>query len=363
MTTHLETISAFAANMKAYPVAAAILTLVLFALLAKITVSITQRVIRKIYGEDNQKFRDKLTHILRIPTWTILLLLGFITLTRWLNPLPQYQYVFLGLLKTLILLVFLISFSKFMTALFSLWHKARDLDDTILNQIEGFGKVLTFGISLAFLLAIWQVDLAPVLASAGVLGIVVAIAAQDSLSNLFAGISLFLDRPFKVGDYVVLDTGERGEVIWLGMRSTRLLTRGNVQVTVPNSIMAGTKIVNESAPNPRYRVSVKVGVAYGSDLEHVENTLLSVAKSNPTISSFPDPRVRFRNFGESSLNLELLCWAIQPKNRGIIVHQLSKAIYKVFKDENILIPFPQHDVHVHHLSTEGSGTVHTKRSE
>ena len=139
--------------------------------------------------------------------------------------------------------------------------------------------------------------------------------------------------------------------------ASAILTRDDVQITVPNKIMAGTKIINESAPDPRYRIRIKVGVAYGTDIDHVENTLLEIAKGNLKISSFPEPRVRFRVFGDFSLNFELLCWARQPVDRGVVMHQLNKSIYKTFQEKKITIPFPQRDVHLHSSAPAGTGPI------
>ena len=343
------TISAFLSNMKSYPVAAAIVIVVLFTVIARTTFWLAKRVINSAFASRNHKIQDKLIVIVRPPIWISILMLGLIVITRWLNPLPHYQFAVVGVLRTTILLVFIFSLNRLMNALFSLWRETRDDDDPVLNQIEGLGKTFTLIAGLAILLAIWQVDLAPLLASAGIISIVIAIAAQDALANFFGGISLFVDRPFKVGDYIVLESGERGEVIWIGMRSTRFRTRDDVQITVPNKMMASTKIINESAPNHRYRIRIKVGVAYGTDIDIVEDILLEVTKKNPKISSFPAPRVRFRKFGDSSLDVELLCWAIQPQDRGIVVHQLCKAIYENFSEKNITIPFPQREIHLHQL--------------
>ncbi|MCP4574912.1 MAG: mechanosensitive ion channel, partial [Deltaproteobacteria bacterium] len=100
-------------------------------------------------------------------------------------------------------------------------------------------------------------------ASAGVVGLAVALAARETLANFFGGVSLLTDKPFKVGDYIVLDSGERGEVRKVGMRSTRILTRDDILITIPNSLITNLKITNQSAPRPSFRVRLKVGVAYG----------------------------------------------------------------------------------------------------
>ena len=186
-----------------------------------------------------------------------------------------------------------------------------------------------------------------VFASAGIVGLGVALAARETLANFFGGVSIFMDRPFKSGDYIVLDSGERGQVVEVGLRSTLMLTRDDIQISIPNSLMTNTKVINESAPHPRYRVRIKVGVAYGTDVDRVEETLLTLAGNNNLVAFVPEPRVRFRNFGDSALEFELLCWAHRPEDRGRLIHQLNHQIYKAFEAADIHIPFPQRDVHLH----------------
>jgi small-conductance mechanosensitive channel len=197
------------------------------------------------------------------------------------------------------------------------------------------------------ILSIWQINITPLLASAGIAGIAIAIAAKDTLANFFGGISVFIDRPYKIGDYVDLDSGERGEVVEIGIRSTRMKTRDDILVTIPNSIIANSKIINESAPIPHFRVRIPIGVSYGSDIDLVEKTLLETAADNSNVQTEPAPRVRFREFGDSALLFELLCWAKEPALRGLTIHELNSAIYKNFNESGITIPFPQRDVHLY----------------
>ena len=192
-----------------------------------------------------------------------------------------------------------------------------------------------------------------VFASAGIAGFAVAMAAKDSLSNLFGGVTIFLDRPFQTGDYIVLDDNERGEVVQIGLRSTRIKTRDDVMITIPNSIITNTKIVNQSSPEPMFRVRIKLGVAYGSDIKQVETILIGQVRSNPLAAQHPDPRVRFRNFGDSALEFELLCWAKRPHDRGKLMHELNTSIYNAFAEAGIQIPFPQRDVYIRSLPEDG----------
>ncbi len=213
-----------------------------------------------------------------------------------------------------------------------------------------FDLVMTIFIALIgayALLQVWRIDATAWLASAGVIGIAVGFAARDTLANLFAGFFIIADAPYKLGDYVVLDAGERGEVTKVGIRSTRLLTRDDVEITIPNSVIANSKIVNESGGRwEKYRIRLKVGVAYGSDTKLVVQVLEKIAKDHAIVCKEPFPRVRMRGFGDSSLNFELLCWVEQPVLRGRVTHELYMAICDAFSLNNIEIPFPQRDIWV-----------------
>jgi len=208
-------------------------------------------------------------------------------------------------------------------------------------------KMLAVGMGAYVFLLIWGINPTAWLASAGVIGIAVGFAAKDSLANLFSGIFIVADAPYKIGDYIVLDTGERGKVTTLGIRSTRLLTRDDVEVTIPNAVIANAKIINESGgPWVKHRIRVPVGVAYGSDVDEVCSVLEETANSHPEVVKQPAPRVRMRAFGTSSLDFELLAWIDHPEKRGRIRHDLLKNVYKDFKQNGIEIPFPQTDIHL-----------------
>lgn len=185
-----------------------------------------------------------------------------------------------------------------------------------------------------------------VITGLGIGGLAVALAGREALSNIIGTVMIILDRPFKLGDYIVLSEGERGEVAEVGLRSTRIRTRDDILISIPNSVIANAKMINESAPVSICRIRIKVGVAYGSDLEKVEQILLTVAEQNETVLPHPAPRMRFWRFGDSSLELELLCWIDPPELQGPTIHQLNWAIYEEFQRQGIEIPFPQRDVHV-----------------
>ncbi len=196
-------------------------------------------------------------------------------------------------------------------------------------------------------LYIWEIDVTPLLAGAGIAGIAVGFAAKDTVANFFGGVALYFDDTYRVGDFVELDSGETGTVVKVGVRSTTLLTRDEVLVTVPNSVLNATKVINQSAPSRRRRIRVPVGVAYGTDLDDLEALLVDIALAENLVLDSPKPRCRFRRFGDSALEYELLCWVASPTRRAKATHRLNRAIHDRFAEAGIDIPYPRRDVTVH----------------
>jgi len=198
---------------------------------------------------------------------------------------------------------------------------------------------------------IWGINPVGLLASAGIVGIAVGFAAKDTLANLFSGVFILADRPYKLGDYVNLDGGERGKVTHIGIRSTRILTNDDIEVTIPNGVIGNEKIVNENGGTyHKRRVRINVQCAYSADLEKVEEVLLAVGNAEPRVCDYPATRVRYRSFGASGIDLQLSVWIEEPKDRGGVTHVLIKAIHKAFKENNIEIPYP----HMTLLKSEAS---------
>jgi small-conductance mechanosensitive channel len=197
------------------------------------------------------------------------------------------------------------------------------------------------------ILLAWDVNVTGLVASAGIVGLALSFAAQDTLGNLFAGVAILVDQPYRIDDYIVLDSGERGRVTHIGLRSTRLLTRDDEEISIPNGIMGRAKIVNESGgPHVKYRLRVPIGVAYGSDIDQVMACLLRISADHPNVCRDPEPRIRLRTFGQSSIDFELLVWIAEPALRGLVLHEMNCEIYRSFAREGITIPFPQRDVYI-----------------
>jgi small-conductance mechanosensitive channel len=209
--------------------------------------------------------------------------------------------------------------------------------------------------TVAALLRLYNIDITPLLGAAGVAGIAIGFAAKDTVANFFGGIALYFDDTYKLGDYIVLDSGEAGTVVEVGIRSTTLMTRDEVLVTVPNSALNAAKIINESAPQRRRRIRVPIGVAYGTDVDGFEGLVVGIAEEEALVLDSPKPRMRFRRFGDSALEYELLCWVASPTRRARATHELNRAIYKELATRGIEIPYPKRDLTV----TRASGGTDT----
>lgn len=244
-------------------------------------------------------------------------------------------------------------------AKFALKHFSRDeakvkvVQPHTLPLFQNMAVIVIYGAAIYFIFVAWDIDVSAWIASAGILGLALSFAAKDTLANLFAGVFILADTPYKIGDFIVLDSGERGKVTHIGIRSTRILTRSDVEVTIPNAIMGNTKVINETAgPSSKYRLRIKIGVAYGSDIAQVRAALLKAAATIEKVEETPEARVRFRTFGDSSLDFELLCWVSEPVLRGQVSDILNEAIYNEFNAQGIDIPFPQRDVNLRQIPSE-----------
>jgi len=230
--------------------------------------------------------------------------------------------------------------------------KQRLVQPQTLPLFDNLSKLLIVAVAGYVMFQIWGIDMTAWVASAGIMGLAVSFAAKDTLANLFSGVFILADSPYKIGDYIVLDDGQRGKVRHIGLRSTRLTTRDDVEVTVPNSIMGNSKVTNQSGgPNPKFRIRVKVGVAYGSDTDQIRDILMGIATTEPLVTKTPEPRIRFRAFGDSSLDFELLCWIEDPELRGRTLDKLNDEVYKQFNKNGVEIPFNKQDIYIKEMPT------------
>ena len=218
----------------------------------------------------------------------------------------------------------------------------------ILNLL---GKALIIIIGLLITLDSLNISISPLLATLGIGGLAVALAFKDTLANFFAGLYILADVPIRVGDYIKLEGGPEGYVAEIGWRSTRIRTLPNNIVVIPNAKVSESIITNYFLPERRMALMVNVNVSYQSDPRRVEEILVEEAKKAvgevEGLLADPPPLVRFiPGFGESSLNLTLICQVREFVDQYYVQHELRHRIFERFKKEGVEIPFPQRTVHL-----------------
>ncbi len=256
-----------------------------------------------------------------------------------------------SLMISLAVIFWMRAFMRVSDALLSALARRADdfkwIEPASLPLYEIFTKLALLAGGIYGLMVAWKIDLTAWLASAGILGIAIGFAAKDTLANLFAGIFILADAPYKMGDFIVIESGERGKVTDIGIRSTRILTRDDIEITLPNGLMANSKVINESSgPYVKRRLRVQVGIAYGSDIEKAREAMLAAAGACDLLASNPAPSVRFRSFGESALIFQLRGYINQPVLHGRALDQVCTKVYEALNEAQVTIPFPQRVVHM-----------------
>jgi small-conductance mechanosensitive channel len=334
---------------------AAIIALI-FVLAGKIADLIISRVIGRFARKSSNDFDNRIVDLVHKPVFLTFVLIGLALATRRIDMPDTPSFVTLGILKTIAIFVWYSTFLQLMTLVVRAYSSRRDrkiVQTGMISLLHNVMKIVLAAMAVYFLFLSWNINVTAWVASAGIVGLALSFAAKDTLSNLFAGVSIIMDAPYKEGDYIILESGERGQVTEIGLRSTRILTRDDIEITVPNGIIGNGKIINEAGgPPSQHRIRVSVGIAYGSDLDQVIDVLAKVATDHPEVLTNPEPRVRFRTFGDSGLNFELLSWIANPADRGRVSHELNCAAYKALRSNKIEIPFPQRDIHVRAMPAE-----------
>ena len=326
------------------PIILSVLIILGAVIAAKITDMIFTRIFKRIVNKTQTNFDDRILELLHRPIFYSILFIGFSVAVKTAE-LPNYiDYALVGIFKTSTILIWLFVVMKVL--ILSMEWASQKTSNPLLQQktlplFNNLGKIAIGLFGIYFIFLSWDININGILASAGVLGVVLGLAAKDTVANFFAGIFLMADSPYKEGDYILLDTGERGYVKSMGLRSTRFMTRDDIEITIPNSVIAASKIVNESGgPGEKERVRITLHVAYESDIDDVKALLISIALGNENVLKTPEPRVRFREFADHGLRLQLLFWIHKPEIRGRTVDAVNTEIYKQFSQNNISIPYP-----------------------
>ncbi len=345
-----QTMDIYAIDITSYVVA--ILILAIFFLIAQILRFLSNKTLTTIVNKTKINLDEKAIKILDMPIFYSIVLIGAYQSFMYIGSQSQYAPDFIRIIKTIAIVIWAYSLSGLASLIIlKSGHKISkkkksSLDDELAPILRRLSGIIIYFIGIMFVLKIWNFDITPFLASAGIAGFIIAFAAQDTISHLFGGVSIYFDKPFKIGDRIQLESGEIGDVLDIGMRSTRIKTFDETVIIMPNSRMAGSKIINYNLPEAKIKAKVTIGVSYDSDIDKVKNTLLEIAQNTEDVAKDPAPSVYFSEIGEYSLKFLLITWAENPDKQFDVKTRMNEAIIKRFREEGISIPYPTRDVNL-----------------
>jgi small-conductance mechanosensitive channel len=231
------------------------------------------------------------------------------------------------------------------------------VDDIVFDLLNRFAGVIIFATAAILALDVLGINVMPFIAGAGVAGIAIGFAAKDTLSNLIAGVLLLIDRPFEIGDRIEVWSAPAGSASWgdvvdIGLRATKIRTTDNIIIIIPNNEIMKRDIVNYTIISNQIRVRINIGISYDANTEKAKKAILQVAASADWISKTPAPKVVVRNFGESSVDLQLRVWIDNARKRMDTISYVTDHVKEAFDAEGIEIPYPKRDIHLIQSSKE-----------
>ncbi len=227
------------------------------------------------------------------------------------------------------------------------WAKShKSLHEDVVPLYHNSSRIIIFSVAFFAILQTWNVQIMPIIAGLGIVGIIVGFAMKDSFANIFGGVSLMLDKDFKLNDMIKLDSGDYGKVVDIGLRSTKLRTYEGDILIIPNGVLANVKITNCAQPNFAKKVICEVPVAYGSDPDKIEKLLLDSLKGIKGIHAEINPKVKFEKMSELGLHFELVFFVEHFEYKVTVKTKVMKAIYQHMRKNKIILPIPARNVYM-----------------
>ena len=300
---------------------AAIVTILIFVIIAILFDWFVKVVVHGITDRTSNNIDNQIVTHLHKPIFWWAILTGLALSLRHFNVGKQMLQRFDSTMLTILLFMWTFAVIRISRLILRELSNRRNATGMIRPQtlplFENLSLLVIFIVATYLLFNAWQIDLTAWIASAGIAGIAIGFAAKDTLANLFSGVFILADAPYKVGDTVVLESGERGEITHIGLRSTRLYTTDHAEITLPNALMGNSKVINHSGgTHKRTRIRVPIGVAYGSDIDQVRELLTKIADENEDVCGYPEPRVRFRHFGALQSGPGIIVLDRLPRSQG-----------------------------------------------
>lgn len=278
----------------------------------------------------------------KIIIWAIII--GLYAALPMLHLSPEYHAIAQKALLVLVILSVTFAASSIVSGFIGIYSSEVKGEIFATSIFSILAKIVVMSIGVMIILQTLNISITPLLTALGVGGLAVALALQDTLSNLFAGLNILLAGKLKVGDYVKLENNQEGYITDITWRSTTIRQLSNNFIIIPNSKLATTITTNYHLPETEMSVIVQMGVAYDSDLEKVERVTIEVAREAERvveggIAEF-EPFIRYHTFSDSSINFSVILRVREYVNQYLIKHEFIKMIQKRYREEGIVIPFP-----------------------
>lgn len=309
------------------------------------------KILHRWAGRTDTKVDDIILNSFRVPSvyWCIAIGLYIGIAVSELS--EKYVFCISKTIHIIIILSITIAVANLSGRIFRNYVRKSELPIPTTGLAYGILKGTILVIGFLIILSVLGISITPLITALGVGGLAVALALQDTLSNLFAGIHILVEKSIRVGDFIKLETGQEGYVEDITWRTTRIRMLPNNMVVIPNSKLSQSIVINYYLPEKRMSLLIPIGVSYSSDPEKVEKILVEETKKAvgeiPGLLGEPEPFVRFiPGFGESSLDFTLICQVKEFVDQYLAQHELRKRIFRRFKEEGIEIPFPHRTVYL-----------------
>jgi len=328
----------------------AIIIVILFFVVAKSITFVLKKILHRYYRI--HKVRNQERHYMddiQVMIGILIVLFGF----QYLSYMTIISHtIYDSTVLTMIVIIVTYIVTELGELVVSTWghkDKSEEFTTEVMPLVRGVVKIIFVIVAFIIVLGIWGVPILSLVTSVGVISVVLGLALQDTLKNIFGGIALIADDSFRVTDVIKIPSGdyanEIGEVMQIGLRSTQIKTYDAQILMIPNGALANQSIINYARPSKEIRVMLPVSVAYGSDHHKVEQVLLECVKGKQEIVKHPRPQARFEEMGDYALKFSLVFYIQNYRHMFTLRSKMNGVIYETLKKNNIEIPFPTQKIY------------------
>jgi MscS family membrane protein len=317
-----------------------------FYLLSRLAALLLSRLGARLSALTRGEFDDRIVARVTAPATSLVICAGLYIAFRRL-PLPERLHAVVSGVLFIVNVVILSTIAfRVMDEMLNRAGKriaGEEMSRQLMPLVQKLCSIFLFGTALIITMKHFNYDILSLVTALGVGSLAIGLAAKDTMANMVSGFTLMIDRPFRIGDRIQLGA-QTGDVIDIGLRSTKIKGGDNTYLIIPNSELCNTTLINQAFPDSRGKGRVNIGIAYGSDVAAAKALLIATAASIPGVLSDPAPEAYFTDFGDSSLKLALFFWTDHYESLFATTDRINCAIATSFQDHGINIPYPTRTV-------------------